>query len=517
MHAPKPPPGPLDASIFVEALRAHVGKFVACALILHALLWTLVPLLGEPTPDPKLAVGLAVGRHWLLGYPGLPPLAPWVLQIVYSLIPSVAVLKALGPLAVALAGWFVFAFARRIVGARHGALAVLIMVGVYPVAFPVSALDSNSIQMPLIAALTLTWWRAAVEGNREAWLCFGLIGALLFYAGAQGVVVLALLLLITAGTGAGRAAFREHRSLSAALAALILFATIATPRLWWLATHGFSGFTENTGAGFGLHGTMAAYEAFGSAILGYLGLILLIIVGTPLFVAGKTGVVAMTRAPLNGFGLLTVLLLALAPVLFCGALALALQWRTAPEVFAPLLLYSGLLVVVLAGNTIRLCRQHLASMVALILLVLPPMLMVSVDFALPWLGHFGLAANWPAEPAARAMTTIFRTRTGKPLAIVIGRPLLASEIALASADRPEVFPDGDPELAPWIAADALRAQGGVVFWPVTGGNAAPPAPLAARLPAFIPEAPLTLPWHRGGGLDPVTLGWGIIPPAKPAS
>jgi hypothetical protein len=38
--------------------------------------------------------------------------------------------------------------------------------------------------------------------------------------------------------------------------------------------------------------------------------------------------------------------------------------------------------------------------------------------------------------------------------------------------------------------------------------------LTAKLPSFVAEAPLTLPWRRGRGLDPVMLGWGMIPPAK---
>ena len=76
MHASSPPPGPLTASIFVEALRAHAGRLVAGGLILHALLWTFALAISEPALDPKIAFGLALGREWPLGYPGMPVLAP---------------------------------------------------------------------------------------------------------------------------------------------------------------------------------------------------------------------------------------------------------------------------------------------------------------------------------------------------------------------------------------------------------------------------------------------------------
>lgn len=516
MTAPKPQPGPLDSSIFVEALRAHVGTFVAVALIAHALLWTLAPLIGEPTPDPRIAVGLAVGRHWPLGYPGLPPLASWVLAAVYAWLPSVAVMKALGPIAVALAGWLVFGFARRIVGAQHGALATLIMVGVYPVSFPVGGLNAALVQMPLVAALTLSWWCAVEEGNRAAWLTFGILGALAFYAGAQGVLVLALLLCITFCTAAGRAAFWRYDPRNPALLGLIPFVLFAAPRLWWLTTHGFTGFYENMSADFGLRGALHPYEALGAAILGHLGLVLIIVVGTPIFAAGRTTIVPIVRAPLPGFALLAVFALAIVPVVLAGAAALAFAPAINAEFFAPLFLYSGLLAVVLAGDIIRICRQHLAAVVAAILLVLPPVLLVAAEFVLPGMGNYGFATNWPAQPAAHTMTGIFNTRTGKPLAILAGSPLLASEIALMSADRPVILPGADRARAPWLGENGLREKGAIVFWRVAhGGDATPPAALTAKLPPFVPEAPLTLPWLRGGSLDPVTLGWAIIPPQKP--
>src|SRR5436190_4855563 len=115
--------GPLEASIFVEALRAHAGSFVAGALIVHAILWTLAPFLSEPTPSPKIALGLAAGREWMLGYPGLPPLAPWLMQTVYTATHSIMAVRMLGPVMVAITGWLVFALARRIVGKRQGAIA----------------------------------------------------------------------------------------------------------------------------------------------------------------------------------------------------------------------------------------------------------------------------------------------------------------------------------------------------------------------------------------------------------
>ncbi len=152
-------------------------------------------------------------------------------------------------------------------------------------------------------------------------------------------------------------------------------------------------------------------------------------------------------------------------------------------------------------------------MLAVMFLVLPPLVSAGINFAAPWFGR-GLMTNWPSQAAAQIMNESFSNRTGKPLRVLIGAPLHAAEIALASRDRPHVFPDANRAAAPWIKDDTLSEQGAVVFWPVIRGNAAPPTWLTEILPPFVPEAPLSLSWERNGTLDPVRLGWAIIPPGK---
>jgi hypothetical protein len=512
MHASNPPPGPLTASLFVEALRAHAGLLVAGALVLHALLWTLVPAISNPTPDPKIAAGLAIGREWQLGYPGLPILAPWVMESVYSVFPSILLMKALGPAAVALAGWLVFGLARRMIGEQHGALATLAMVGVTPVSFPVGALDSATIQMPIVAGMVLSWWCAMREGNRAAWISFGVTAALSLYAGVQGLFVLAVLLAISV-TGSGKAAIRKHGSQALAVAAFVVFALIAAPRLWWLATHNFSGLYESPRTGFETVGIMKAYEAAGGALAGHLGLILLIVVATPILTGGRIAAVSFTRAPLSGFSMVAGVLIAAVPFFAAAGAAIAFGLHVTIDAFAGLLLYSGLLAFLFAGETVWLCRQRLAVAIVLILLLLPPVAVVAINFGMPWLGR-GLMTNWPAQSAAQIMNESFRNRTGKPLTVMIGPSLYASEIALAAKDRPHIFPDADRTVAPWIKDKTLAEKGAVVFWPVVRGNAAPPAALTEILPPFVPEAPLSMLWNLPGRIDPVNLGWAIIPPQK---
>jgi uncharacterized membrane protein len=112
----------------------------------------------------------------------------------------------LGPLSVALAGWFVYLLARRIAGDRHGALAVFLMVGVHPVAFPIGAFDSDLVQMPLMALAVLVWWHAVTARNPIAWIVLGVTCSACSLMRACRDCSCSCLLILTAASRTGRAA-----------------------------------------------------------------------------------------------------------------------------------------------------------------------------------------------------------------------------------------------------------------------------------------------------------------------
>jgi hypothetical protein len=515
MRAPTegPGPGPLEASFFVEALRANPAGFVFVGLVVHALLWTVVPLVSEATPDPRLLVGAALGRELQLGYADTPPLAPWLTAFVHWLL-GINAMLALGPLAVAVAGWLVFKLCREIVGERHAAIATLIMVGVHPVAFPIEAFDGNVLSIPLAAFAVLSWWRALRDRSRNDLMLFAAAVALLAHAGAQGLFIFLALSAFAAATPAGRAALSRYAVDNSALIAAAVFLMVLIPRLLWLALYRFDGAAPAPGAGIDLGVFVGSLAVIGGVILGHVGLLVLVVLGSPLLASDRATAPSFVRPPLDAFTRRTVIVIALAPALLAAVFALSLR-RQAPIVAAaPLLLYSGLLVIMLGGDVIKISRQRAAALAAIVLLVLPPALEIATNIISPWVAEAGRATNFPAAEAARRVTDAFRARTGRPLAIVAGDTDIAGAIALYSADRPRFFPGADSRRAPWIDETELRAVGAVVVWRAEGPGTAPPTELAARLPGLVPEAPLALPWARPGRLDPVRIGWAILPPSR---
>jgi hypothetical protein len=513
MRAPTEGPGPLEASIFVEALRANPAGCVFIGLAVHALLWTLVPLISEATPDPRLLVGAALGRELQLGYADTPPLAPWLIVFVHWLF-GINAMLALGPLAIAVAGWFVFKLGREVVGERHAAIATLIMVGVHPVAFPIEPFDGNVLSIPLAAFAVLSWWRAIRDRSRNDLMAFAAAVALLAYAGAQGLFVFLALAAFAGATPECRAALSRYAVDNSALIAAVVFLVVLIPRLLWLALYRFDGAAPTPGAGIDSGAFIGPLAMIGGLILGHVGLMVLIVLGSPLLASDRATAPSFVRPPLDALARRAVIVIVLAPVLVAAVFALVLRWKAPMVAAAPLLLYSGLLAIMLGGDMIKISRQRAAALAAIVLLMLPPALEAATNIISPWVAEAGQSTNFPAAEAARRVTDAFRARTGRPLAIVAGDTAMASAIALYSADRPRFFPDADSRRAPWIGETDLRAAGAVVVWRAEGLGAAPPTELAARLPGLVPEAPLSLPWARPGRLDPIRIGWAILPPGR---
>jgi hypothetical protein len=506
---------PLEAAIYVEGLRARPAFFVGALLLLHAAIWTLVAWLANPTPDPAITIGLALGREWQLGYAETPPLAPWILELAYRAGGLLAV-NALGPLCVALAGWLVFLLARRIAGDRHGALAVFLMVGVHPVAFPIGAFDSNLVQMPLVALAVLAWWHAVAERNRFAWIVLGVTFGLLTFAGVQGLFVLAVLLVLTAATRIGRAAVASNQDQIFAVSGLFIFTLFLTPRMIWLQDHGFAGLQPDFGLPADEIAHADALSAGATVILGHTGLVVLVLLASRFFAQDREIAPVFMRPALAPLGKFAAIVIALAPIALALGAAIVLRERFPAAAAAPLVLYSGLLVIVLSGEALRMHRQRMVAVAGMTLLFLPPLLELAIAFSAPYFGSSGRATNWPAQEAARYMTDIYRTRTGQPLDYVVGERFAASAVALASRDRPHIFTDANPEAAPWASRAAIENEGGIVIWHIRGADAEPPPALAANLPPLVPESPINLRWARPGNLDYVRLGWAIVPPKPDA-
>jgi uncharacterized membrane protein len=223
----------------------------------------------------------------------------------------------------------------------------------------------------------------------------------------------------------------------------------------------------------------------------------------------------IVRPPVDPLARKFVYFFAIAPA-FAGTLAAVLiGWSGPVGGIAPLVILSGLLVVMAAGDGIEFSRQHVVIAAWFGLLIIPPIMAVAALMVLPWL-NIDLRVSYPAETMARFFSESFERRIGAPLQIVTGDPRIAALIALDAPSRPSVFLSATPERSPWVTAEAIKSKGAVVVWPTSDTAGTPPAALRERFPDLVPEVPRVFERAVQGRLPLIRIGWAVIRPQTEA-
>jgi hypothetical protein len=181
---------------------------------------------------------------------------------------------------------------------------------------------------------------------------------------------------------------------------------------------------------------------------------------------------------------------------------------------APLVVLSGLAVVIAAGDAIALSHQRGVIATWFGLLLVPPVLAVVALLTLPWLG-IDLAINQPAEAMGRFFADSFARRVGKELPIVAGDPRTAALIGLGAASRPSLFLEATPKRSPWVSIRDVGGKGAILVWPTTDTAGAPPVDIKEAFPDIVPEVPRAFERSVQGRLPLLRIGWAVIRPQSP--
>lgn len=499
-------------SLILEALRARPALMFWVAALAQGALWTLVPSLFYPAPPGEVPLVLAVGHEWQLGSSYGPPLAYWLAEAAFEFAGrSVIGVYLLSQVCVVVTYWAVFALGRRVVGAAHAAMAILLMAGISVFTVPTIEFGSAVLAMPFVGLSFLFAYRALADNKRADWLALGLSLGLLLLTTYAALILIGLMASFTVATARGRGRLRSIGPWAAA----IIVVLVNVPHLYWLQRAGFSPIPHLRA----LPSLIVADKRLTVwanlllvLLVGHAGLVVLMLVAGGLFEGRRTAAPAIEREPIDPFAKNFVFFFAIIPA-FVATLIAVLFGLPAPVGSAgPLVVLSGLAVIVAAGDVIRLYRQRTAALVWLGLLVVPPAVIVAATVTLPWTAAVDLEVSKPADAMGQFFTETFRRRTGKALTIVIGDARTAGLVALTSPDRPSLYIDGSRERAPWISDDMVREKGAVVTWTAIDNAGTPPAALKARFPDMVPEVPRSFERSVQGRLPILRIGWAMIRP-----
>jgi 4-amino-4-deoxy-L-arabinose transferase-like glycosyltransferase len=496
----------VSISLFIELLRTRPRLLFWTMAALQAVLWTLVPWLFYAAPPGDLPLVLAVGREFQFGSEFGPPLAFWLAELAFRAGGLFAV-YLLSQLCIVAAFWAVFALGRLMVGATHAAMAVMLMAGIAIFSVPTPEFGPAVLATPLWALMLYHYW-IAQRGDWVYWLTLGAEAGLLLLTSFGGLILIGLIVLHILGTASGRAQLLTVGPWIAGIAFII----VLFPYLVWL----------DLGTGVSLL-DLAAIErnlrSWGALMLALLishaGMVFLILLGRGSFFGSRAQLPIAVRAAVTREARNYVYFFAVAPALAMGLFALFSR-RAENLVAAPLVVMSGLAVIVAAGDRIKIGYQYLIGYVWLAMVALPPLL-VALGIAIqPWIFAIDLKVGRPAAAMGRFFGDSFARRTGQPLVVVAGDLQLAALVAVGAPTRPSLLFATAPQDQPRNTRQDNAEKGAVIVWPATDSVGRPPAEILALFPGLVAEVPHAFRRPYQGRMPLLRVGWAMIRPSAQA-
>ena len=496
-------------SLLVEILRTRPRLVFWMATLAQAALWILVPALFYSAPPGDVAEVLARGHDFSFEYG--PPLAYWLAEIAFVLAGNnIAGVYALSQICIVVTYWAVFTLGRATLGDRHAVLAILLMVGISAFTVPTPDFAPAILVMPLWALALLHLWRAIGEERRLYWYAVALDLGLLLLTSYVGLVLTALVLGFVLVSERGRAQLAYQETWAAG----ITVAFLMFPSLIWL---------EQASAGFlPKLAQLRSAQAVNQNLFAWTKLWFLLLVGHA--GAGILAAIASNLARRRGAQGALVERTSVDPAArsFIYYFALAPALAVTPFIViadpsgtlnaGPLVILSGLAIVLAAGDRIMLHHQHIIGITWFGLLLVPPVLIAAAVLILPRTLGFDLKITQPAAEIGRFFAESFQRRTGKPLAIVAGDPQLAYLIAFSAPSRPRILVDETPGGPRPVSGKDIAEQGAIIVWPASDQSGEPPPEIKARYPNLVPELPRPFERQFQALLPVVRVGWAVIRP-----
>lgn len=518
----------LYVSLIIESLRARPRLMFWTAALAQALLWTLVPTLFYAAPPGDLPIVLAVGHEFQLGTDLGPPLAFWLADIAFHLTGSMFGVYLLSQACVVATFWGLFALGRATVGTYQAVLAVLLLVGIAALSVPTPEFGPAILAMPIWTFVLLHYWYAVGEGRSRYWFALAIDIGLLLLTSYLGVVLFALLAVFTVATARGRATLRSIDPwLCVAVVVLVGF-----PYLAWLgnAEDVWKPMLARLNRIDTDSSSMEWLRIIAGLLVAHAGIVIFVLLASGWASPRREKVATVDRAPVDPWARSLIYFFALVPALTAALAAVVFGQTPGGQAFggqtfggqtwsltsaAPLVVCSGLAVIVAAGDSIRLYRQRFLSLAWVGLLAGPPAIMTVAILLLPWTLAVDLKVLQPANEMSRFFAESFERRTGKPLAIVAGDTRTAALVALQAHSRPSLV-DAAPERSPWVRSADVRAKGAVVVWLATDRAGTPPPSIQASFPDLVIEVPRAFERSIQGRLPLLRIGWGVVRPQAPA-
>lgn len=493
--------------------------FDGCAgliIVIHMLVWTLVPTLVNRNLPLDVVEALAWGHEWEWGYEKHPPLSAWAAEAAAVLGNGVdAPLYLMSQICIGLGFWGMYRLGKRLFGPAVGLLGLLAMEGIVYNNFTSPELNVNVVQFPCWAWALDSFWLGVHTRQLRWWLLLGgCVGMALL--GKYLAVFLALpLLIFLVISPAGRASWKTAGPYLALLTAIGVFG----PHLVWASEHEWVtvlyGLRRAGGGGV---------RPWTDHVLHPLDFLASILFNVSL-VCPLGWVVWRHYEPrrLVDERVRYAWLIAVVPVASILCLSFARGWELKSMWGAPMLVGFTLPLAASFRSIPPGLKNWQPVLGVWALILTAPAVAYLVEWsAAPVVTQHERRADFEGRSLAATVTELWQDRYHEPIPYVIGDVWLAGNVGWYSADRPAVviWRDGPQSLD--IEREEVLRHGAVVVWSITDrkGRTAPAeqqeaGPISEYYGRLIPQETITIPGHHNTPDIRVGIAW--LPPPSAES
>ena len=231
----------------MQLKKNKIYNYLTFFLILHLIIWTLVPTISNHNLPLDTIEAIAWGNNLDWGYSKHPPLSAWAVEIFFNIFGNQDwAYYLLSQIFVTLTFLIIFKFSEDFFKNKiYSFLSILLLVGIYFYNFTTPEFNVYICTLPFLALTVLFCWKGIDKNDYVSWLLFGFFAGLgvlshyLFFYLLVGLDFFFIYLIIT------------KKFNLRCLVSIFSFILVITPHFIWLLDNNFTTVTyalERTGA-----------------------------------------------------------------------------------------------------------------------------------------------------------------------------------------------------------------------------------------------------------------------------
>ena len=395
-------------------------------LLLHVIVWTLVPALSNVNLPLDTIEALAWSSNLDWGFVKHPPLSGFFVEAVYRLIGNQDwAYYLLSQLFIATSFFIIWIFSKDFFQNQTSRLiSILLLEGIYFYNFTSPEFNVNVCQLPFWALSVLFVWRGIKNNKAQDWLLFGLFAALGVLSKYLFVYLLVVLAIFTFNI------ILKNKAYIKSLLSFIPFCLILIPHLIWLIENEFitlayalnrTGSGDQTFIDFFFHPSIFAIKQIGI-------LIPFLILSSFLILKSKI------KFNLKDKKLIFLLFINFGPLflMFLTSLIMGVKIRT--MWMTPFYLFSGVLLIYLISESIKISKIKNFYILFLFFFILSPTIYLYVS-----LTETNKRTDYPGEEIARLVQSRWDKNFSNEISVIIGDEWFGGNLSYHLRSRPKWF------------------------------------------------------------------------------